>query len=952
MSKRFIFLIFFVLVLGLAGSAPAASIDVSNGSFEYDINGVEITEWTGIGDLQGWTLRDTTGWAGGWWGVDDEWGVTGYEAADGNVALFNVTGFDPCGSTVVEIYQILADADAVIAANHRYTLTFNAIRTGATVTPIAYGALYYVLDGNDVVLADEARTLTAPTWNEPDYAGWEEIKVVYTALSGAASIGESLGVKLSNPYPWISGYPVAMDNVRVDWVWAAYVWDPIPADGAEDVSKSPTLKWKPGVWAANTGGHLVFLGTDYDDVNDATTDTAGIYKDACDVNSYTPDTLVLGKTYYWRIDEVNNISDPCRPLEIGPSPWKGEVWSFTVTGYATNPQPADGEVDVPFLNLTLQWTAGTEATSHDVYFGSSYSNVNNADTSTSGVYRGNKTVTYYLVPESTSTTGLTAGQTYYWRIDERSNPKLKGKIWRFMIGEFLIVDNFDGYANNPELYAVWDDYWTNGTKAEIFLQTADANFIRDGNSLRYKYTNTVKSGANYLQSRIDANDPAELEVGKNWTVGGVKALTLYFIGDATNTFPVSGKTTDYNGSRLWVQLREVGTDVKVVKHTDVNQMAEEVWHEWNIPLKTFSDAGVNLSNLDCVSIGIGGTLKAGQSLAVKGQIHIDDIRLYPPRCFPELAQIVGNLNGDCIVDNQDLDIFGGDWLVSDYNTPAAPPANPPQVWYRFDEGSGSTVLHNDGSWGSQYNIAISNPPASDEPAWTTDVAPAIDVCDPNYALDFDGADDYLEIPNTPATNFAGTENMTIAAWIKCTPAAWDAWVCSARGSGDRHATGIGTMSANHFGYFWNEWEWNWDSGLTVPTGQWAFTAVAIEPTKATAYVYNGTTLSKATNVTTHGPLEEFGTDDFTVIASDARDYRFDGIMDDVRLYNKTLTIGEIMGLCGITGEAYVPNDSPANFAPKTPPPTNYDPNNPDIVNLVDYEVLADNWLSEYLWPPE
>ena len=143
MSKRFIFLIFFVLVLGLAGSAPAASIDVSNGSFEYDINGVEITEWTGIGDLQGWTLRDTTGWAGGWWGVDDEWGVTGYEAADGNVALFNVTGFDPCGSTVVEIYQILADADAVIAANHRYTLTFNAIRTGANhyIRPICHSII-------------------------------------------------------------------------------------------------------------------------------------------------------------------------------------------------------------------------------------------------------------------------------------------------------------------------------------------------------------------------------------------------------------------------------------------------------------------------------------------------------------------------------------------------------------------------------------------------------------------------------------------------------------------------------------------------------------------------------------------------------------------------------------------------------------------------------------------
>jgi hypothetical protein len=441
-------------------------------------------------------------------------------------------------------------------------------------------------------------------------------------------------------------------------------------------------------------------------------------------------------------------------------------------------------------------------------------------------------------------------------------------------------------------------------------------------------------------------------------------MTLYFIGDATNTW--DAKTLgSINGHRLWVQLKEVGTDVKLVQHTDINQMAEEVWHEWNIPLKTFSDAGVNLSNLDCVSIGIGGTLKVGQSKASNGQIHLDDIRLYPPRCFPELAQVAGNLNDDCIIDACDLGLFGADWLVSDMNAPASPPAYLPEVWYRFDDGPGSTVVSSSGSWGSQYDIAISSPNGPNEPNWTTDVAPAVEVCDPNYAMEFDGEPytahgDYLAIPNSPATNFAGTQNMTIVGWVKrfgAQPSYGSGLAVSNTVAGGRSATGLAFNRAGvDLNYFWNEDYWQWEPGLTVPDDTWAIMAIAVEPTKATAYVFNSTTqaLTYATNVEEHGALLQFDTDCDTWIGSDVKkgDGQLKGLLDDLRLYNKTLTIGEIMGICGLTGEVYLPNPSNANFVVKTPYLPNYDPNNPDIVNFVDYEVLANNWLTEYLWPPD
>jgi unsaturated chondroitin disaccharide hydrolase len=94
-----------------------------------------------------------------------------------------------------------------------------------------------------------------------------------------------------------------------------------PTDGRRGVEPDVVLSWEPGDCAVL---HDVYLGTNSNDVNDAnTSDTTGIYRDTIDVNNWPVDqTLQSGQIYYWRIDEVND-TDPC-------SPWKGDVWSFTV----------------------------------------------------------------------------------------------------------------------------------------------------------------------------------------------------------------------------------------------------------------------------------------------------------------------------------------------------------------------------------------------------------------------------------------------------------------------------------------------------------------------------------------------------------------------------------------------------------------------------------------------
>ncbi len=100
---------------------------------------------------------------------------------------------------------------------------------------------------------------------------------------------------------------------------------PYPAAGATDVVRESILHWTPGPWAAT---HDVYLGTVLDDVNTADrTNTKGVLvSQGQDANTYDPPSLEFGRTYYWRVDEVN--AAPSDKI------FKGSVWSFTAEPYA------------------------------------------------------------------------------------------------------------------------------------------------------------------------------------------------------------------------------------------------------------------------------------------------------------------------------------------------------------------------------------------------------------------------------------------------------------------------------------------------------------------------------------------------------------------------------------------------------------------------------------------
>ncbi|MBA7676384.1 hypothetical protein ES703_84625 [subsurface metagenome] len=88
---------------------------------------------------------------------------------------------------------------------------------------------------------------------------------------------------------------------------------PYPDSGATNVARDVVLGWNQGREAAK---HDVYVSTDEQAVIDGTAPATTVTE-----TSYGPLALDLDKTYYWRVDEVNEAETPAT--------WPGELWNFT-----------------------------------------------------------------------------------------------------------------------------------------------------------------------------------------------------------------------------------------------------------------------------------------------------------------------------------------------------------------------------------------------------------------------------------------------------------------------------------------------------------------------------------------------------------------------------------------------------------------------------------------------
>ncbi len=252
--------------------------------------------------------------------------------------------------------------------------------------------------------------------------------------------------------------------------------NPSPADGALYSDIWVTLGWAPGAYAVS---HDVYLGDNFEDVNDGTGDTfrgnqGGTFLVAGFLGYPYPDGLTPGTTYYWRIDEVNEAEPN--------SPWKGDIWSFSIppkTAYS--PEPVDSAQFVD-LNVVLNWTAGFGAKLHTVYIGEDFDTVNKA---AGGTPIG--LVSYAPGP-------LKLAKTYYWRVDESDGTDTyKGDVWSFTTEGAVSGPNPSNgdVGINPTQILTWDAGAVAASHEVYFGADADAVANATTASPEYKGPKTL-----------------------------------------------------------------------------------------------------------------------------------------------------------------------------------------------------------------------------------------------------------------------------------------------------------------------------------------------------------------------------------------------------------------------------------------------------------------------------
>jgi len=288
-----------------------------------------------------------------------------------------------------------------------------------------------------------------------------------------------------------------------------------------------------------------------------------------------------------------------------------EVMIYAVPVYARNPVPADGAVALSPLS-EMTWRQGRQAAQSRVAL-----DVNEAavagDSAASVTAQGN-------------TVGMTAldvelSSTYFWRVDEVNDAEAttlwQGDVWNFSTAAFLTVDDFEDYSNfSPDRpFQAWIDGI--GYSADEFFPVANT-----GNGTGAAVGHDIWSVAS---SHFEGDIMERFLTAE----GAGQSMPVYYSGNSradrtlspSQDWTAAGVTTlvlfvhgdrgNASGS-LYIEING-----KKITHSDGNLVTKSLWTQWNIDL---ASAGVALNNIKDLSIGV--------DSSGSGVIYVDEIRLY------------------------------------------------------------------------------------------------------------------------------------------------------------------------------------------------------------------------------------------------------------------------------------------------------------------------------------
>ena len=709
---------------------------------------------------------------------------------------------------------------------------------------------------------------------------------------------------------------------------------PIPEDGAVEVD-AVTLEWLPADVAVS---HKVYLSED-ETIDDA--DLAGETAVALIAPAMEP-----GTTYYWRVDTV----------EADGTVNEGFVWTFaTLALEAHFPSPADGAMDVAVDGTQLSWTAGKGAILHDLYFGTDEAAIAASDMST---FQGKMMATSFdpgkLEPFTTYYWKVDefAGFT--------TNP---GPVWSFDTTKYLVISDDEvtlDYDNSAEpfLSEVALDTpadLTKGGVSELTLRIhggpgpeGSASFDEAtgtytitgsgadiwGSADQFHYAYRELTGDAEITARVVDNG-----TGTNaWAKGGVMIRQSLEPGSINVCGFITGGSGD-GGTFQWRPVKDDSSSsnrtltgiappyyVRLVRagNTFTCYMSADgvVWAQEGAEPQT-------IEMTDPVLIGLAVTShQAGEkrtfvfdNVDIVGNISADEAStdIGIPFNTPEPVYValedssgavaaVAHANPEATRIDQwrdwtiPLSEFAGVDLtaaaklyigVGDVANPmpggsgsirvddirVVKAAAVPVGHWKLDDGEGTIAVDSSGNGNDGTLIG--------DPLWTTGVL--------DGALDFDGDGDYVDCGNDPLFDITG--EITVAAWlnIRSIPNAWTGAVV--KGENAWRLSNVNMDPRFHFGItIWSAPDLDSVDGATaVGFDEWHHVTGSFDGANINVYLDG---VLDGSNPTTE-PLGISTTNLFIGENSESPGRSWDGLIDEVKIFDRALSANEISELASV-----------------------------------------------------
>jgi hypothetical protein len=455
----------------------------------------------------------------------------------------------------------------------------------------------------------------------------------------------------------------------------------------------------------------------------------------------------------------------------------------------------------------------------------------------------NGTVAGQTVTEHSYAPGsLTLDTTYYWRVDEVNAVTYPGSVWSFTTQAYAVVEDFESYTDQAGEEIF--SAWIDGFTDGTNGSTVGSLTAANGT---FGETTIFHGGKQSMPLAYD-NTPAPNYSEATLTFDGPRNWTASGIKSLSLWFQGAAG----NGGQLYLKIN----NTKVAYNGGTGDLAKTAWLPWNVDLST---VGGNLSKVNSLTIGIEGT-------GAKGILYVDDIRLYPK------APV--------------------------YYAPADPGKVNLKALWAFEGNANDTS-------GSGLNGTLKQ--AQVVASGRSDGGSAVKVEKVGY----------VDLGNPPALDFA-TGDWTFTAWYKT----------AITGTGDANkgtifSKGGDSTGGKRYGLIMSETvegvltlvtdddvtKYVVDSKSKTNDDQWHFVAAQREGTTLRIYIDG----QLEGSMTIPAAYDLSGTSQHNAYIgamtnnTDGSMYKlYNGLIDDVRVYNRALTIEEILWLAGRTGPVAQP----------------------------------------------